>query len=160
MRYRLDILKEHNIRLADIQAVIETLKPLDGAKAFLDDLRSRTRVILLSDTFAEFAAPLMAQLDYPTLFCHNLEVSAEDEITGYRLRLTDHKRKAVEAFRQLNFHVIAAGDSYNDISMLKAADQGMLFCPSDNVVADYPEFPVCRDHGAFSQAMQAFLKER
>jgi phosphoserine/homoserine phosphotransferase len=146
MRGRLAILDEHGLGLPDIQRVIEGMEPLDGANAFLDWLRSRTQVIILSDTFSQFAAPLMRKLGWPTLFCHALEVDPKGRITGYKLRIADGKRKAVEALRALNFRVVAAGDSYNDTTMLKAADTGILFRPPDNVIADFPQFPVTRTY--------------
>ena len=142
MRGRLAILDEHKLGLPDIQAVIDTMEPLDGALAFVDWLRSRTQVIILSDTFEQFAAPLMRKLGWPTLFCHRLDVAADGRISGYRLRIADGKRRATEALRALNFRVVAAGDSYNDTTMLGAADAGILFRPPANVVADFPQFPV------------------
>jgi phosphoserine/homoserine phosphotransferase len=146
MRGRLTILDEHGLGLPDIQRVIEGMAPLDGANAFLDWLRSRTQVIILSDTFSQFAAPLMRKLGWPTLFCNALEVDGKGRITGYRLRIADGKRKAVEALRALNFRIVAAGDSYNDTTMLTAADAGILFRPPANVVADFPQFPVTRTY--------------
>ena len=142
MRGRLAILDEHGLGLPDIQAVIGGMEPLDGAPAFLEWLRGRTQVIILSDTFAEFAQPLMRKLGWPTLFCHGLEVEPSGRIAGYRLRLADGKRKAVESLRALAFRTVAAGDSYNDTTMLGAADAGILFRPPANVVADFPQFPV------------------
>jgi phosphoserine/homoserine phosphotransferase len=142
MRGRLAILDQHTLGLSDIQAVIDTMAPLDGAEAFLGWLRERAQVIILSDTFAEFAAPLMRKLGFPTLFCNSLEVAPSGRITGYKLRIDDGKRRAVEALRALNFRVVAAGDSYNDTSMLAAAHAGILFRPPANVIADFPQFPV------------------
>jgi phosphoserine/homoserine phosphotransferase len=142
MRGRLAILDAHGLGLRDIQAVIESMAPLEGALAFLDWLRSRTQVIILSDTFAEFARPLMRKLAWPTLFCHGLEVDPSGRISGYRLRIADGKRKAVESLRALAFRTVAAGDSYNDTTMLGAADAGILFRPPANVIADFPQFPV------------------
>src|SRR5690349_9457601 len=142
MRGRIAILDEHKLGLPDIQAVIATMDPLDGALDFVEWLRSRTQVIILSDTFAEFAQPLMRKLGWPTLFCHNLEVEPSGRIAGYRLRIQDGKRRAVEALRSIAFRIVAAGDSYNDTTMLKAADAGILFRPPANVVADFPQFPV------------------
>jgi phosphoserine/homoserine phosphotransferase len=142
MRYRLGLLREHGLKLADIQQVIAGMGPLDGAKEFLDGLRSRYQVVILSDTFYEFADPLMRQLGRPTLMCHRLEVDAEGFVAAYRLRQPDQKRRAVEAFRSLNFRVIAAGDSYNDTSMLGAADAGFLIHPPQNVIDEFPQFPV------------------
>ena len=140
MTGRLAILNEHGLKLADIQEVIGTLAPLEGAKAFLDELRSITQVVILSDTFLEFAKPLMEQLAWPTIFCHDLEIDAEGRVANYRLRQPDQKRKAVAAFRSLNYRVIAAGDSYNDTTMLSEADTGFLFRSPDNVKAEFPQF--------------------
>ncbi|MDR3251673.1 MAG: bifunctional phosphoserine phosphatase/homoserine phosphotransferase ThrH [Tannerella sp.] len=142
MTYRLNILKEYNLKLKDIQDVIATMKPLDGAMDFVRWLRETTRFVIVSDTFIEFAQPLMNQLENPLLLCHSLEVDEKGNVEKYKLRQADPKRKTVEAFKSLNYKVLAFGDSYNDISMLKAADKGILFCPPDNVVADYPEFTV------------------
>ena len=142
MRGRLAILDEHRLGLPDIQAVIGGMAPLDGALEFLEWLRSRTQAIILSDTFAEFAQPLMRKLGWPTLFCNALEVEPSGRISGYRLRIDDGKRRAVEALRTIAFRIVAAGDSYNDTSMLKTADAGILFRPPANVVADFPQFPV------------------
>ncbi|MED6326624.1 MAG: bifunctional phosphoserine phosphatase/homoserine phosphotransferase ThrH [Verrucomicrobiota bacterium] len=140
MTGRLAILNEHGLKLADIQEVIGTLAPLEGAKAFLDELRSITQVVILSDTFLEFAKPLMEQLAWPTIFCHDLEIDAEGRVANYRLRQLDQKRKAVAALRSLNYRVIAAGDSYNDTTMLGEADTGFLFRSPDNVKAEFPQF--------------------
>ena len=140
MTGRLAILNEHGLKLADIQEVIGTLAPLEGAKAFLDELRSITQVVILSDTFLEFAKPLMEQLAWPTIFCHDLEIDAEGRVANYRLRQPDQKRKAVAAFRSLNYRVLAAGDSYNDTTMLGEADTGFLFRSPDNVKAEFPQF--------------------
>ena len=148
MKYRLDILAEHGLGMADIQEVIAGLSPLDGAAEFLDGLRADMQVIILSDTFYQFAKPLMAQLGWPTLFCHDLEVNDSGRVVDYHLRQQDPKRRAVEALRSLNFRTIASGDSYNDTSMLIAADAGILFSPPDNVVAEFPQFPVTRDYRA------------
>ena len=139
MRYRLDILKENNLKLTDIQEVIGGLAPLEGAKEFLDALRAKTQVVILSDTFLQFATPLMHQLDWPTIFCHHLEVE-NDVVENYCLRQPDQKRKAVAAFRSLNYRVIAAGDSYNDTTMLGEADTGFLFRSPDNVKAEFSQF--------------------
>src|SRR5262249_2042996 len=142
--------------LPDIQAVIATLKPLDGAGDFLDWLRTEFQVVILSDTFAEFAKPLMKQLGWPTLFCHSLEVASDGTIANYKLRLKDQKKEAVEAFRKLNFKVIAYGDSYNDTAMLKASDQGILFCPPDNVKKEFPQFPIAEDYTQLRNLFQKF----
>jgi phosphoserine/homoserine phosphotransferase len=155
MRRRLDILAEHDIRLPDIQAVIGRLRPLDGAAAFLNDLRRHWPVVLLSDTFYEFAEPLMRQMAWPTLFCHRLETDDEGRVTAYHLRMPDHKRAAVRAFRSLNFRVVAAGDSYNDTTMLLEADRGILFRAPDNVVREFPQFPLVRDYADLADAIAA-----
>ena len=140
MRGRIAILDRHRLRLGDIQEVIATLRPLDGAVGFLDELRSRTQVIILSDTFYQFAEPLMRQLGRPTLFCNELVVDVSGRVADYRLRLPDGKRKAVQALQQLAFTVHAAGDSYNDTAMLAAADRGVLFSCPDNVAREFPQF--------------------
>jgi phosphoserine/homoserine phosphotransferase len=139
MRYRLGVLAEHDLTLSEISDVIGGLAPLPGALGFLDELRRRTQVIVLSDTFEQFAAPLMPHLGMPTVFCHRLVIDG-DRIVDYRLRQTDQKRHAVDAFRGLNFRVIAVGDSYNDTSMLAAADRGMLFRSPAQVRAEFPQF--------------------
>ena len=154
---RLKILKENNLKLIDIENVIKTLIPLEGAKNFLDWLKSEFQVIILSDTFYQFAKPLMGSLDYPTLFCHELIIDNKGEIKGYHLRQSDGKTKAVSALKGLNFQVIAAGDSYNDIGMLKVADAGILFCPPEKVIEEFPQFPVSRDYTEFKEI---FLKTR
>ncbi|HJU70559.1 MAG TPA: bifunctional phosphoserine phosphatase/homoserine phosphotransferase ThrH [Paucimonas sp.] len=153
MRYRIDILRQHKLGLPDIQKVIGSMGPLPGANEFVGWLRERFQVVILSDTFNEFAQPFMRQLAWPTLFCHSLEVDDKGYIVGYRLRMPDQKRAAVAAFRTLNFKTIAAGDSYNDTSMLKEADAGIFFCPPDNVIAEFPQFPVTRDYGQLRTAI-------
>ena len=153
MRGRLKILDENNLKLADIEDVINTLSPLEGAKDFLNWLKSEFQVIILSDTFYQFVAPLMGKLNYPTLFCHELIIDAEGCIADYRLRQSDGKTKAVSALKGLNFKVIAAGDSYNDTGMLIEADAGILFCPPDNVIAEFPQFPVTRNYEEFKNAL-------
>lgn len=146
MRYRLEILKDNNIKLRDIEDVINTLEPLEGAKDFLNKLKSEFQVVILSDTFYQFAMPLMKKLDYPTLFCHNLKSDNEGFISDYILRVKDSKRNAVIKFKDMNFKTIASGDSYNDISMLKEAHKGILFSPPENVVKEFPQFPVTYDY--------------
>lgn len=146
MTHRLKILDQHGLGIKEIQAVITMLSPLDGAREFLDALRERYQLLILSDTFYEFTGPLMRQLDWPTLFCHRLQIEDDGRISGYELRQTDQKRKAVEAIKALNFTVMAAGDSYNDTSMLAAADTGILFCPPDNLPAEFPEFAVVTEY--------------
>ena len=156
MKYRLDILRQNNLKLSDIQEVIGTLSPLEGAKGFLDELRAKTQVVILSDTFLQFAEPLMRQLDWPTLFCHHLEVE-NDVITNYCLRQPDQKRKSVEAFKALNFQVIAAGDSYNDTTMLGAADHGILFRAPDNVKAEFGNFPAVEEYDELMALIEEHL---
>lgn len=146
MQQRLKILDEHNLTLGDIQNVIAGMGPMSGANDFLNKLREKFQVVILSDTFYEFAAPLMRQLDHPTLFCHRLESNAAGRIINYHLRMPNHKCAAVKAFHQLNFKVIAAGDSYNDTAMLAAANTGILFCPPQNVIDEFPQFPVTRSY--------------
>jgi phosphoserine/homoserine phosphotransferase len=146
MRFRLELLRRQGLKLADIQAVIGGMSPMEGAKDFLDDLRARYQVIILSDTFYEFADPLMRQLGRPTLFCHRLEIDAEGFVAEYRLRQPDQKRHAVDALKNLNFQVIAAGDSYNDTGMLSAADAGFFIHPPESIVAQFPQFPVNRSY--------------
>jgi phosphoserine / homoserine phosphotransferase len=141
MQGRLKLLEDHGLKLSDIQEVIGTLSPMEGAKAFLDELRSITQVIILSDTFEEFAHPLMKQLGWPTIFCHHLEVEAgQGRITGYQLRQSNQKQHAVEAFRGLNYKVIAAGDSFNDTTMLGAAHRGFFFHAPDSIKSQFPQF--------------------
>ena len=142
MRWRLDLLRQHGLKLADIQQVIAGMAPLEGAKDFLDELRSRYQVIILSDTFYEFADPLMRQLGRPTLMCHRLEIDTDGFVQNYRLRQPDQKRHAVNALKSLNYKVIAAGDSYNDTGMLAAADAGFFIHPPPSIVEKFPQFAV------------------
>lgn len=153
MQGRLKILNDNNLKLIDIQNVIKTLSPLAGAIDFLAWLKSEFQVIILSDTFYQFVGPLMQSLDYPTLFCHELTVDSKGSITGYLLRQKDGKTKAVSALKKLNFKVIAAGDSYNDTGMLQEADAGILFCPPDNVIKEFPQFPISRNYEEFKNTL-------
>ena len=145
MRGRLAILDQHGLKLSDIQQVIGTLQPLPGGKEFLDELRSLVQVIILSDTFEQFATPLLQKLGRPTLLCHRLVVE-NDRIVDYKLRVPEQKQRAVAAFKLLNYHLIAAGDSFNDTSMLAQADHGILFHAPENVVREFPQFPAVNDH--------------
>ena len=145
MRYRLDILSENSLKLSDIQRVIGTLEPLEGAGDFLDELRSRYALAILSDTFVEFAKPLMRQLNWPALFCNHLEVR-DDVVFNYHLRQPDQKRECVRAFHTLNYHVVSAGDSYNDTTMLAEADQGILFRAPENVREEFSQFPAVTEY--------------
>jgi phosphoserine/homoserine phosphotransferase len=156
MKYRLDLMAEHGLTMSLVQDVIGQLAPLPGAKVFLDALRQRTQVVILSDTFEQFAVPLMAQLGWPAIWCHRLVVE-DDRIVDYRLRMADPKRNAVEALQGLNYRVIAAGDSYNDTSMLLAADAGFLFHSPANVQAEFPQLPALDDYDALLEAITAQL---
>jgi phosphoserine/homoserine phosphotransferase len=155
MRGRLAILDAHGLKLADIQAVISRMQPLEGAQDFLRWLRSAFQVVILSDTFEQFAAPLMAQLDHPCLFCNSLVIDGSGRVADYRLRIRDGKRKAIMALKLLNFAVVAAGDSYNDTTMLAEADTGILFRPPDNVVRDFPQFRVTHTYAELRAAFSA-----
>ena len=156
MRYRLDILEQNGLTMSLIEDVISGLAPLDGARKFLDELRTQTQVIILSDTFEQFARPFMRQLGWPSVFCHRLVVD-DDRITDYELRQPDQKRKSVQAFHGLNYKVIAAGDSYNDTTMLNEADAGFLFHAPDNVVAEFPQFPAINTFDELLAAITAQL---
>lgn len=156
MRYRLDLLSEHGLTMPAIREVIGGLAPLPGAADFLDELRNRTQVVILSDTFEQFAGPLMAQLGRPAIWCHRLEVEG-DRIKAYRLRMTDPKRKAVDALHSLNFRVVAVGDSYNDTSMLLSADAGFLFHAPDNVRTEFPQLRALDDYDDLLEHISAAL---
>ena len=139
MKWRLAILKEHGLKLADVQNVIATIDPMPGAREFLDELRTFTQVIILSDTFTEFAKPLMKKLGWPTLFCNSLEVAADGEITGYRMRCRQSKLTTVRALQSIGFETVAAGDSYNDLGMIRASKAGFLFKSTPQIIADNPD---------------------
>jgi phosphoserine/homoserine phosphotransferase len=153
MRGRLELLRRHGLGLPDIQDVIRRMAPLPGARECLDDLRKRFQVVILSDTYYEFAMPLMAQLGMPTLFCHRLVTDEKGVVTGYRLRMPEQKRASVRALRSIAFKVIAAGDSYNDTAMLAEADAGILFRPPQNVADEFPQYPVVKDYPALARAV-------
>ena len=157
MRYRLDILDKEGFKLTDIENVICSLDPLPGAPEFVDWVRSQTRLVILSDTFRQFVGPLMAKLGHPTLFCHDLVVDNTGRIADYTLRLADHKRKAVEAFKALNFTTFAAGDSYNDLSMIDVADDRALYCPPERLITERPDLPVARDHRELRKIIEGTL---
>ena len=146
MKYRLDILRQHKLGLPDIQKVIAEMGPMAGARAFLDQLREDYQVVILSDTFYEFAHPLMRQLGWPTLFCHSLEADSSGMLVNYHLRMPNQKMEAVRRFKEINFKVIAAGDSYNDTAMLQEAHAGILFRAPDKVIAEFPQFPVTMNY--------------
>jgi len=156
MRYRLDLLDEHSLTMSLIEDVIAGLEPLDGARKFLDELRAETQVILLSDTFEQFARPLMRHLGWPTVLCHRLVV-ADDRIVDYELRQPNQKQHAVEALEALNYRVVAAGDSYNDTTMLGAADHGYLFHAPANVIAEFPQFPALDTYDDLLAAIRSHL---
>ena len=148
MRQRLGILDEHNLGIQDIQEVIATMSPLEGAQECLDWLRENFQVVILSDTFYEFAEPFMRQLGWPTLLCHRLVIDDQGRVADYAIRQTDPKRQSVRAFQGLKYRCIATGDSYNDTSMLAQAEAGILFCPPQNVINEFPQFPVANDYDA------------
>ena len=156
MRGRLALLDKHGLKLSDIQQVIGTLQPLPGAKAFLDELRSLVQVVILSDTFEQFATPLLRHLNWPTLLCHKLVVE-NDRIVDYRLRIRDQKREAVTAFRRMNYHVISAGDSYNDTAMLLAANVGFLIHAPEKVKQEFPQFKAVESHAELLKLIKAAL---
>ena len=151
MNYRLDLLRQHGLGMNEIQEVIASLKPLDGAVEFIDWLRERFQIVILSDTFYEFASPLMKQLGYPTLLCHRLESDANGAVTNYKLRQANPKRQAIVAFKSLYYRTIAAGDSYNDTTMLGEADAGILFHAPQNVIDEFPQFPAVQTFAALKQ---------
>ena len=153
MSERINILSQNNLKLKDIEDVIYTLKPLEGANEFLKWLKTEFQVIILSDTFYQFSKPLMKQLDFPTLFCHNIITNDAGVITGYKLRQKNGKAQAVKALQGLNFDVIAAGDSYNDIGMLKQADIGILFNPPKSVINEFPQFNVTKNYNEFKNEL-------
>ncbi len=157
MRSRLKILDQHGLKLHDIQQVIARIAPLPGALDFIDWVKERTQLIVVSDTFIQFAEPLMKQLGRPTLFCHTLVMDETNRIIDYHLRQPDPKRKTVEALQGLKYQVIAMGDSYNDISMLKQAEVGILFRPPQNVIADYPEFPVVSEYSQMMEILGEYI---
>ena len=153
MEQRLQILEEHSLHLSIVHDVVSELKPLKGAIKFLEWLNTKFQVIILSDTFYEFARPLIGQLGWPTLLCHSLEIGKEGRIIDYHLRMKDHKREAVKAFKSLNYNVFAAGDSYNDISMLNESDSGFLFQAPQNVIDEFPQFPSILKYDGLKQQL-------
>ena len=157
MKRRLAILEENGLKIGDITAVIATMDPLEGAVEFLDWVRSRTQIIVVSDTFDQFAGPLMKKLRWPTLFCHTLSIEPDGFISGYVLRQKDSKREAVISLKNLNYKTMAVGDSYNDITMLKEADNGILFNPPDTVKNEYPEFPVSFSYESLKDIIENIL---
>ena len=157
MRWRIGILKEHGLGLKDIQKTIATIDPLPGAKEFMDTLRSETQVIILSDTFEQFASPLMKKLGWPTIFCNTLEVGENGEITGYKIRVPQSKLSTVKALQSVGFDTIASGDSYNDLAMIQASKAGFLFRTTEKIRADYPDLPAFESYDDLLQAIRSAL---
>jgi len=157
MRYRLAILKEHKLGLKEIQAVIAGIDPLPGAKAFLDELRTLTQVLILSDTFEQFASPLMKKLDWPTIFCNTLEVAPDGEIVGYKMRVEKSKLATVKALQSIGFETIASGDSFNDLAMIQASKAGFLFKSTEKIKADYPDIPAFEEFDDLLKAIKESL---
>ena len=158
MAWRMDILREHSLTLKDIQNTISCIKPLEGAKEFLDKLRAITQVVILSDTFREFASPLMKQLGWPTILCNSLVVDENNMLSGMVLRQTDGKRKAIEGFRSMGFRTFAAGDSYNDLTMIHTADKGCLFRAPERILLEEPDLKLCTTYDEFFNEIEAFVK--
>ena len=156
MRYRLDILKQHGLGLKEVQETIAKIEPMDGAKEFLDELRSLTQVIILSDTFTQFAGPLMKKLGLPTIFCNTLEVAPNGEITGYKMRCEKSKLTTVKALQSIGYETIASGDSFNDLGMIQASKAGYLFRSTESIIKEYPQFPAFTE---YSELLNAIKKE-
>lgn len=157
MKWRLGILKEHGLGLKEIQETIAKINPMPGAKEFLDELRSMTQVIIISDTFTQFAAPLMKKLGWPTIFCNSLEVAEDGEITGYRMRVENSKYSTVKALQSIGFETIASGDSHNDLGMIKASKAGFLFKSTEQIKKDNPELPAYETYDEFMEAIKKAL---
>lgn len=157
MKFRIGILKEHKLGLKEIQDVIATIDPMEGAKEFLDELRSITQVLILSDTFEQFAMPLMKKLGYPTIFCNSLEVAPDGEITGYKMRCEKSKLTTVKALQSIGFDTIASGDSFNDLGMIQAGKAGFLFKSTEKIKADYPDIPAFEEYGDLLDAIKNAL---
>ena len=157
MKWRLGILKEHGLGLKEIQDVIATIDPLPGAKEFLDELRSLTQVIIISDTFSEFATPLMKKLGWPTIFCNSLEVASDGEITRFKMRIADSKLTTVKALQSIGYDTIASGDSYNDLAMIKASKSGFLFRSTEQIIKDNPELPAFENYDELLDAIKKAL---
>ncbi len=157
MRYRLDILREHHLGLKEIQETIATIDPMPGAREFLDELRSITQVIIIRDTFTQFASPLMKKLGWPTIFCNSLEVAENGEITGFKMRIADSKLTTVKALQSIGYETIASGDSYNDLGMIKASKAGFLFKTTEKIKADYPQLPAYETYEELMTAIKAAM---
>ena len=160
MNYRMDILRKNNLSLKDIQDVIATIKPLEGAREFLDSVREMTQVVILSDTFSEFAKPLMKQLGWPTILCNSLVTDRDGMLTGIRMRQEDGKRKAIDGFRAMGFRTFAAGDSYNDLTMIRKADKGCLFRAPENILRECPDLRLCTTYDQFLEEISAFVEDK
>ena len=160
MNYRMDILRKNNLSLKDIQDVIATIKPLEGAREFLDRVREMTQVVILSDTFSEFAKPLMKQLGWPTILCNSLVTDRDGMLTGIRMRQEDGKRKAIDGFRAMGFRTFAAGDSYNDLTMIRKADRGCLFRAPENILKECPDLRLCTTYDQFLEEISAFVEDK
>lgn len=158
MNYRLNILREHGLGLKEIQEVISTIDPMEGAKEFLDELRSMCQVIIISDTFTQFASPLMKKLDWPTLFCNSLEVGENGEITGFKMRVEKSKLSTVKALKSIGFEIIAGGDSYNDLGMILEAEEGFLFKSTEQIKKDYPDLPAFEDYNELMKYLKNIIK--
>ena len=158
MAFRIKILREHGYTLKDIQDVIATIEPLDGAKEFLDNVRRLTQVVILSDTFTEFAKPLMEKFGWPTILCNSLSVDEDNMLTGIVMRQPDGKRKAIEAFRSINYRTFAAGDSYNDLTMIRTADSGCLFRAPANILREEPDLKLCTTYDEFYEQIRRFVQ--
>lgn len=157
MKFRLDILRQHNLALKEIQDTINKIEPLPGAKAFLDELKKHCQVIIISDTFEQFAAPLMAKLGYPTIFCNSLEVAANGEITGYKMRCEKSKLSTVKALQSVGFDTIASGDSFNDLGMIQASKAGFLFRSTESIIKEYPQYPAFTEYSELLEAIKKAL---
>ncbi len=157
MKFRLDILRQHNLGLKEIQNTINKIEPLPGAKAFLDELKKHCQVIIISDTFEQFAAPLMAKLGYPTIFCNSLEVAANGEITGYKMRCEKSKLSTVKALQSVGFDTIASGDSFNDLGMIQASKAGFLFRSTESIIKEYPQYPAFTEYSELLEAIKKAL---
>ncbi|TFG64998.1 MAG: bifunctional phosphoserine phosphatase/homoserine phosphotransferase ThrH [Spirochaetales bacterium] len=157
MKKRIGLLEKHKLTIGDIQSVIRTMDPLPGGREFLDELRAKTQVLILSDTFTQFAAPLMEKLAWPTLFCNTLMIDGLGRVTDYRLRIKDGKKKTVEALHSIGFTVTAAGDSYNDVTMLKSADKGIFFRPPASILKEFPDLPVTETFAELMAEIDAFI---
>lgn len=158
MNWRIGVLKEHGLGLKEIQETIATIDPMPGAKEFLDELRSMTQVIIISDTFTQFATPLMKKLGWPTIFCNSLEVAESGEITGFKMRIENSKLTTVKALQSIGYETIAAGDSYNDLGMIKASKAGFLFKSTEQIKADYPELPAYETYEELMAAIKEAIK--